>query len=108
MATLVGILTGTSLHYISGFIGTVLKLDAREEESRGRTLAAYRTEKSQKQREEENVMLLPPPRYTPHASVDVSPKEEYMEWLRQDRGRTGGSLIGTTILEEDDSSEGRF
>ena len=110
VATLVGILTGTSLHYISGFIGTLLKLESRDEaqQSRGRTLAAYRIEKREKQRQKGDTGLLKIPRYMPQASGDVSPKEESMDLFRQDRGRRKGSLIRTTILEEDDSSEGGF
>lgn len=72
------------------------------------TAAAYRMERKEKQKQKEHLAFLPTPRYTPQASVDVSPKEEDMDWLRQDRGRKKGSLIGTTILEEDDSSEGGF
>ncbi len=109
VATLVGILTGTSLHYMSSFIGTLLNLEGHEEaqQSRGRTLAAYRTEKREKQRQKGDMGLLKIPKYTPQASGDVSPKEKSMDLFRPDRG-TKGSLLGTTILEEDDSSEGGF
>jgi hypothetical protein len=72
------------------------------------TAVTYRMERQEKQKQKENLAFLPTPRFTPQASVDVSPKEEHMDWLRQDRGRRKGSLIGTTILEEDDSSEEGF
>ncbi len=108
VATLVGILTGTSLYYISVFIRTLLNLDGHIEEPRGRTAAVYRAEKKEKQKLMTNAVFLPISRYTPQASLDVSPKEEYVDLLRPDRGRRKGSLIGTTILEEDDSSEEGF
>ena len=105
VAAVVGILTGMGLHYISHFVGSLLNLEGREE-PQGRMLAAYRTEKREKQKQ--NGMLLPTPRYTPYASGDVNPKEDFGNLLGLARGRRRGSLIGTTILEEDDSSEGGF
>ncbi len=57
VAVLVGALTGTSLHYASGLIVSLLRLKSQPEEQRGRTLASYRQEKRDKRQNNPSLKL---------------------------------------------------
>ena len=103
VAVLIGILTGTSLHYVSRFIILLLGLESRPEEQRGRTLASYRKEKQQRL---DNMLLKVETRGGRRPVNDVTPTEEYVDWDRLKKGRSerGDGLINT-ILEEDSTEE---
>ena len=130
---LVGVVTGTSLHYVSGFIVSVLDLEGRVEEARGRTLASYREEKREKQKNDpalkpgyyglkgtrgndvkaerrdpdfhQNPLSLP--KLRSRRDKDLL-KEEPMdfEWSKPGRGRAKNDLVPNTILEEDSTEDG--
>lgn len=97
-------MTGAVLHYSSGLVITVLKLDQASAQP-GRTLAAYRAEKQKKQAAK--VKLTMPVVGAP-MKRDGPLKEEYSDWFRQDKGPAKKGLLSTIILEEDDSSEAGF
>lgn len=105
IAALVGFVTGTSLHYFSCFIISVLNLDSSPGEQRGRTLAAYRADKQERRDAQDPIMKL---RQDAEAfrRNDLGSMEDYSKWnaSEQDRGR-GVSRIIDTILEEEDSSD---
>lgn len=107
VAVLVGVLTGTSLHYASGFLITILKLESQATEQRERTLATYRAEKLEKLEEAEPLLKLQSEKES-ETNIDVTLRRELADWTwgkqQQDRRKRG--LIPTTILEEEDSSEG--
>ncbi|KAK3169451.1 hypothetical protein OEA41_008834 [Lepraria neglecta] len=106
VAVLIGVLTGTSLHYASGFIISVLNLESQREEPRGRTLASFRRNK---QRKMEDPPLKLEPKFGGLPMIDLTPKEEYMEWewSKQGRGKGRNGLIPpNTILEEDSTEDG--
>lgn len=48
VATLVGIITGTSLHYVSTFLASVLKIDGRPQERRARNVEGSEVGKLEK------------------------------------------------------------
>lgn len=104
-------ITGTSLHYITGFIASALKIDTRAEERQARSVAEQRAKRQEKREKEEEVRspALPTVRLSQPGQpiTKDAMKNEYTEWLKQDQGkrrRKGG--IPSTILEEDDSSDG--
>jgi len=105
VAALVGICTAAILHYCMTFMVRSLGID-RIAEERGRTLSSYRAEKTERQAEKIRQTLpkigLKPTR------LDTGLKEEYSDWLKQDKGFGTKGLLSTTILEEDDSSEAGF
>ena len=82
----------------------MLKLDKAPAQP-GRTLASYRAEKPKKQAAKAK-MTMPLIEATPR--VEGALKEEYSDWLRQEKGQGKKGLLSTTILEEDDSSEAGF
>ena len=103
VAVLVGVITGTSLHYVYSFISSLLDLEGQPEEHRGRTLASYRREKQQKA---DDPLVKVETRGGGLPMSDVTPKEEYRdwEWSKQDRGKRRNGLINT-ILEEDSTDD---
>ena len=105
IAALVGIVTGTSLHYVSGFIISILNLDSSIEEQRGRTLASYRAEK-QERRDAKDPILKFRQKDEGLQRNDLKLREDYTNWnlSEQDRGRGGNRF--NTILEEEDTSDG--
>jgi len=105
VAALVGLVTGTGLHYASGFIASVLKIDSRAEERQARSIAEYRARRQEQLEKEARSPMLPQVALS-QPQVGGAMKEEYHEWLRQDKGLQGKKgLIPSTILEEDDSSD---
>lgn len=105
IAALVGIVTGTSLHYVSEFITSILNLDASPEAQRVRTLTSYRAEKRERRDAKDPIMKLRQ-KDKGLQKNDLKLREDYVDWKlsKQDRGR-GGSTFNT-ILEEEDSSDG--
>jgi len=102
---LVGIATGTGLHYASGFIASVLKINIRAEERQARSIAEYRASRQEQLEKEARSPMLPQVTLS-QPKVGGAMKEEYRDWLRQDKGLQGKKgLIPSTILEEDDSSD---
>ena len=107
VAVLVGVLTGTSLHYASKYVRTTLQIESHFEKSH-RGLAGYRD--ARRKRVEGRIQ--------PSASVVIKihqPKigggleDEYDDWLKQDKTRQNRKgAIPSTILEEDDSSDNGF
>ncbi|MCJ1388352.1 hypothetical protein MMC18_001198 [Xylographa bjoerkii] len=105
VAALVGILTGAILHYSINFIVRSLGID-RVAQERGRTLSSYRAEKTERQAKKMR-QTLPKVGLKP-LRPDTVLKEEYSDWLKQDKGFGTKGLLSTTILEEEDSSEAGF
>lgn len=104
---MVGVLTGTSLHYASAFLMSLLNLDSRHGEPRGRSLSSYRAEKRRRLGRDS----LPKVKQTGILPIgDGNLKEEIVGWKRsnEDRGRHRNGLIPNTILEEEDSTEDGF
>jgi hypothetical protein len=102
---LVGIATGTGLHYASGFIASVLKINIRAEERQARSIAEYRASRQEQLEKEARSPMLPQVTLS-QPKMGGAMKEEYSDWLRQDKGLQGKKgLIPSTILEEDDSSD---
>lgn len=103
VAVLVGVITGTSLHYVYSFISSLLDLEGQPEERRGRTLASHRREQQPKA---EDPLIKIETRGGELPMSDVTPKEEYRdwEWSKQSRGKKRNGLINT-ILEEDSTDD---
>jgi len=99
MAVLVGIFAGAGLSYTNTFLVHILGA-SKEAEVRGRTLAAYRREKREKQVEKAKLAF---PRVVPPISAPLA-----AEWMKQDYGPESAGLLSTTIMEEDDSSGAGF
>jgi len=105
VAALVGICAAATLHYSMTLIVRSLRIDGTAEE-RGRTLSSYRAEKTERQAEKMR-QTLPKVGLKP-MRLDTGLKEEYSDWLKQDKGFGTKGLLSTTILEEEDSSEAGF
>ena len=103
IAALVGIVTGTSLHYVSSFIISMLDLDRSTEEQRGQSLASYRVEK-QERAHVETPILESRQKQRLHNN-DLGLREEYMDWNTIKRGREQVGIRINTIVEEEDSSD---
>ena len=103
IAALVGIVTGTSLHYVSSFIMSLLDLDRSPKEQRGRSLASNLVEK--RERAHAEIPILESRQKQRLQNNDLDLREEYMDWNRIMRGRERGGIRINTILEEEDSSD---
>ena len=99
-------ITGTSLHYITGFIASALKIDNRAEERQARTLVEQRVKRQEQKREIQARSPALPSVGTSQRKIESPPKDDYSEWLKQKGQRRRKSGIPSTILEEDDSSDG--
>ena len=102
---LVGVLTGTSLHYVSAFIKSVLNLERPSEEQRGRTLASNSVVKQQRS-EQRN----PSPKLKHYSTFEIRSntligEAKYWEALIE-KGGSGGRTVQNTILEEDSTEDG--
>lgn len=74
-------------------------------EPSGHTAASYRAAREKKRQEQ----LFKAAQRVPTRALDGEVlKREYTEWLEQDKGRPKNGLLGTTILEEEDDSDGVF
>ena len=107
VAVLIGILSGTVLHYVSAFGFTVLNLERHSEKQSGKSIDSYRAEKQMRAEQKDPFLKL--------KRRDVSVVDGggglsggYADWQRpkQDRGRTGPRLVPNTILEEDSTDDG--
>ena len=103
IAALVGIVTGTSLHYFSSFIMSMLNLDRSPEEQRRRSLASYRVEK--RERAHAEFPILESRQKQRLQNNDLGLREESRDWNTIIRGRERGGIRINTILEEEDSSD---
>jgi hypothetical protein len=107
VAVLIGVLTGTSLHYVSGFMLSLLDLKSQPEEQRGRTLASFRRDK---QRRMEDPLTTFEPRVGGLPMNDITPNDEYVErdWSNQGRVKGRNGLIPPNTILEEDSTEDDF
>ena len=96
---------GAIIHRLTLFLIKVLGID-RASEERGRTLAAYRAEKTERQAKKTKQSL--PQTGLKSMRLDGAIKDEYAEWLKRDKSPGIKSPLFTTILEEEDSSEAGF
>ncbi|KAI9850688.1 MAG: hypothetical protein M1838_005252 [Thelocarpon superellum] len=100
VAAVVGILTGSILHFSSGLLIWALDLRSSTEEDLGphveRSRAALRKKKSGP------AGSLSPIGSGSRPVLDPSIKREYADWLDRDRARKRDGLLSQTILEEED------
>ena len=105
VAVIVGALTGASLHYISGFLLSVFKLDERTfgpiDEiplGGGSKIGGHESDIPGTPSFPDDVASL-------GAVSDTNSSQISWDWIHreQDRGRNG--MIPNTIIEEDDSSD---
>jgi len=109
VAALIGILTGSILHFSSRFIGSVLNLqDVQEEESH--PPVSLRTLQDRKTLEDAWDAATPVRSYAGRPRLKESLASEYAGLLKSDLGkkREGHGLLSQTILEEDDDSGDGF
>ncbi|KAL8675967.1 MAG: hypothetical protein Q9186_007464 [Xanthomendoza sp. 1 TL-2023] len=108
VAMLVGVVTGTSLHYASGMLAALLRLEKRpQEEPRGRTMASYRAERTRKL-QLKAISRSIPELATPPKIIDTTSTDDFANLLEREKQSGRRSLLTSTILEEDDSSDGGF
>jgi len=109
VAALIGVLTGSVLHFSSAMLISVLDLKVKPKET-GRTAASVRAAREQKKLKEAWQTAAPLRSNQARPMLDDGLKKEYTEFLDKDRGkrREGQGLLSQTILEEDDDSEGGF
>ena len=103
IAALVGIVTGTSLHYVSSFIISMLDLDRSPEEQRGQSLATCRVEK--RERAHAEIPILEARQKQILQNNDLGLRENHMDWNAIKRGRERVGIRINTIIEEEDSSD---
>ena len=103
IAALVGMVTGTSLHYVSGFITSMLDLDQSPEEQRGQPLVSYRVKK--RERAHAEIPILESRQKQRLQINDPGLREEYTDWNTIKRGRGRAGIRINTIIEEEDSSD---
>ncbi|KAL8835447.1 MAG: hypothetical protein Q9176_006888 [Flavoplaca citrina] len=105
VALLLGVATGTTLHYTSSFLTALMNLDGQPQEPpRGRTMASYRAGTSEKLQRK----VIDRPSLGFAASpplVDTISTEDFTKLLEQHRQSGRKSLWSTTILEEDETSD---
>ena len=105
----VGILTGTSLHYVSGFMVSVLRLEVQSQANQGgRSLANYRAEKLEREVKKEDPLekLVRESKALPRDDSALANELKDWQWAKEKRGRSRNGSMPNTILEEEDSSEG--
>ncbi len=100
IAILVGLAVGSLFYYMYSFTSTTLGMDGESEE-KAKSLATYRAEKAIKQREKVRDELFIG---SPNTKGTKSGRSEFMPHPIG----SPPSLLGTTILEEDDSSDDGF
>jgi len=106
VAAIIGLLTGSILHFSSNIIISILDLHSKPQES-GRTAASVRAAR-EKKLEEAWQTVTPAGGNQGRARLGEALKKEYAEYLDKDGGkkREGQGLLSLTILEEDDSEDG--
>jgi hypothetical protein len=108
VAALIGLLTGSILHFSSTMLIRLLGLQPSPAYT-SRTAAYIRA--AREKRKLEDAWHVPPPTGHPRGRKRLEdPLKEYSEYLDKDRGkrRDGRGLLSQTILEEDDDSEAGF
>ena len=108
VAALIGLFTGTFLHFSSSLLTRVLDLRTSPQES-GRTAASVRAARERKRLEDAWQASTPiRSRQARRRMEDTS--KDYSEYVEKDRGKRkeGQGLLSQTILEEDDDSADRF
>ena len=106
IAGLVGLLIGTSLHYVSGFFESLLDLEGQSREQKERMLDNYRAGNVDQRRKTER------PLKRKHRGREVKNhcvafRDGHANWdlSKQERGRGKNGSRPTTIIEEDDNWE---
>ncbi|CAL8582037.1 hypothetical protein XPA_007715 [Xanthoria parietina] len=106
VALLIGIATGTTLHYTSSFLAALMKLESRPQEPpRGRTMASHRVGRTGKLQQK----TTPRPSSRIAASprlADTTSADDFAKLLEREKRSGRRSLLTSTILEEDDSTDG--
>jgi hypothetical protein len=105
VAALIGLLTGSLLHFSSSMMTKALNLQVSPEQS-GRTAASVRAAREKKRLEDAWQASTPIRSNQARARVEDASKD-YSEYIEKDRGKRkeGQGLLSQTILEEDDDSE---
>jgi hypothetical protein len=108
VAALIGLLTGSLLHFSSSMLTTALNLQASPELS-GRTAASVRAAREKKRLEDAWQASTPFRSNQARTRVEDTSKD-YSEYIEKDRGKRkeGQGLLSQTILEEEDDSEDGF
>lgn len=84
----------------------MLEIDSHAEERQAKSLAEYRMERQKRIEEESHSPALPEISLS-QPKIGGAMKDEYADWLKQDKSlQRKKGLIPSTILEEDDSSDG--
>ena len=107
MAAIIGLLTGSFLHFSSSMLTKALNLKASPEQS-GRTAASVPATREKKRLEDAWQASTPIRSNQARTRVDTS--KDYSEYIEKDRGKRkeGQGLLSQIILEEDDDSEDGF
>ena len=106
VALLVGIITGTSLHYLSSFIHSALGLDSVELSREGTVHQLLGSRQKRENAEDDCGMKeQSSPKLAQGNDGDDSKELKRFGWLNKEWGRPRRGLIHKTIIEEDDSSE---
>ena len=110
VAIFIGALTGTSLHYITSCMISILHLESQPEEEEGeRSLAEYRARKQEIKEKEDPLREVTRKSLTlPKTDAILANDLKNWGWKKEERGRSRNGLIPNTILEEEDSSEQDF
>ena len=105
VALMLGVATGTTLHYTSSFLTALMNLDGQlQEPPRGRTMASCQAGTSEKL--QRKVIVRPSLGFAASPPlVDTTSTEDFTKLLEQHRQSGRKSLWSTTILEEDETSD---
>lgn len=102
VAAVIGVTTGSIIHITSTILASMLNLVAIPAES-GRTAASVRADREN--RKLEQAWQSPANKTEQEKWGSDNSMERYTEWVEKGAGqrREGQSVLGNTILEEDDS-----
>lgn len=105
VAAVIGLVTGGALHLSSTVMVSLFNLSAVTEE-KGRTAASVRAAREQRKLEsawKSSILVSDGGRWRGDPTM-----ENYSHWLEKDKRKDDQSLLGQTIIEEDDDSEDVF
>ncbi|KAI9677556.1 MAG: hypothetical protein M1817_006510 [Caeruleum heppii] len=109
VAVLIGLLTGSVLHFSTSLLISIsdLRSTPLEELDRRNPVVFSRTKKTKekKQAQANDVQRLVT---GAHPTIDGNLRREYADWLDKDRGKRREGLLSQTILEEEDDSDDDF
>ncbi|KAG8532118.1 uncharacterized protein KY384_003755 [Bacidia gigantensis] len=110
VATLVGLLTGTGVHFASRLVASILHIDALAKESgqRGRTIAEYRASKDESLEQTDDLGKAVQQVEIQRKDTERANELKDWDWAAEDRGRSRNGSLPNTILEEEDSSDYGF